>query len=117
MFPHLATYPGMSKHPEMIPEADFTKTVLSSPVPVYVDFTASWCAPCRALAPILGNLSEESGGKYRVVAVDGDEATTIAAKYSVRAFPTVILFSEGKEVTRHVGLASKERLLSLLNNV
>ena len=86
---------------------------LASPRPVLVDFTATWCMPCKALAPVLEKLAAETRGTLDVVAVDGDDAPAISNRYKVRAFPTVVAFVGGREVGRVVGLTSKEKLLAL----
>lgn len=95
-------------------ELDFDAEVLAARVPVLVDFTAAWCSPCRALKPILEQVALEGRGRCRVVAVDGDESPAIATRCGVRGFPTLILFSGGKEVARRVGLCSKQQLLAML---
>jgi thioredoxin 1 len=97
-----------------VQEADFEAEVLAAPVPVLVDFTAAWCSPCRALKPILEQVALEGRGRRLVVAVDGDESPAIAMRYGVRGFPTLILFSGGKEVARRIGLCSKQQLLGML---
>lgn len=99
---------------DSIDETNFDARVLASDVPVLVDFTAAWCVPCKALAPVLATLARENAGKVAVVAVDADAAPTLANRFRVKSFPTVVAFSGGKEVARVVGLTSKERLLELL---
>lgn len=101
-------------HVHAIHEASFQSEVLDSKVPVLVDFTATWCAPCRALDPVLAKLAKEGEGRYKVLSIDGDENPDLAARFGVRGFPTVIAFENGREVGRQIGLASKERLLKLL---
>ena len=71
---------------------DFEHQVLQSPVPVFVDFTTSWCPPCRVLLPILRQLAAEGAGRFKVVTVDGDESPDLAARFGVRGFPAVIAF-------------------------
>jgi thioredoxin 1 len=93
---------------------DFDNEVLAAPVPVLVDFTAAWCSPCRALKPILEQVALELRGRLRIVAVDGDESPELATRCGVRGFPTLVLFSAGKEVARRVGLCSKQQLLGVL---
>lgn len=97
-----------------ITELTFDEEVLGAPVPVLVDFTAPWCAPCRALAPILEQIAQESRGLREIVSVDGDESPALAARCGVRGFPTLILFAGGREVARRVGLCSKQQLLAWL---
>lgn len=92
----------------------FDAQVLQAHVPVLVDFTATWCSPCRALTPILQKIAHEGGGAVMVGSVDGDDAPGICARYGVKSFPTIVAFVNGREVARHVGLTSKERLLGLL---
>ncbi len=101
-------------HLESIDESTFDARVLASEVPVLVDFTATWCAPCRALAPVLEAIARTEEGKVAVVAVDGDASPSLSNRYRVKSFPTVIAFARGKEVARVVGLTSRERLLGLL---
>ena len=95
---------------------DFEEKVLKSPVPVLVDFGAAWCGPCRVLEPVVEAIARENHARLRVVKVDADEATGVAARYRVRALPTVIAFAGGKELRRHVGATSAKVLLDLLRS-
>lgn len=97
-----------------VTEADFESTVLRSPLPVLVDFTAEWCSPCRVIEPIVESIADKHGGSVRVVRVDADASASIAARYGVRALPTVIAFANGKEHKRHTGATSMARILGLL---
>jgi thioredoxin 1 len=93
---------------------NFENEVLKSDVPVLVDFTATWCGPCKALAPVVHNLADEAGGKYKVVKVDIDDAAGTARKYRVMSVPTILVFQGGQVKGQHVGLTNKETLLKLL---
>lgn len=103
----------MSKLP-VVTEESFVSQVLESRVPVLLDFGGRWCGPCRALEPVLEALAAELGEDARVLAIDADDSAAIAAKYRVRAVPTVISFVGGREHKRHTGVASKEVLARLL---
>jgi len=104
----------MSKNIPMVDETTFEQEVLKSPVPVLLDFTAAWCGPCRAMAPVVEKIAEQQAGKVRVLAIDADESASIAARYRVRALPTVISFVDGQEHNRHTGATSMSTLLRLL---
>jgi thioredoxin 1 len=97
-----------------ITDENFESEVLQSKEPVLVDFGATWCGPCKQLAPIVQKVADESGGKYKVGAVDIDDAPTITQKFGVRGVPTVMVFKDGKVIGQHVGLTNKETLLKLL---
>ena len=84
--------------------------VLSSPIPVLVDFFATWCGPCRMIAPVLETLSEDYEGKVKFVKVDVDEAPEIAKDYSVMSIPTLIIIKNGEEVAKNVGAMGAEAL-------
>ncbi len=99
---------------DVLDETNFDQRVLGSREPVLVDFTATWCPPCKALAPVLEALAAEHAGRIGVVAVDGDATPALSNRFKVRSYPTVIAFAGGKEVARIVGLTSKERLLALV---
>jgi len=90
-----------------ISDATFEADVLKSAVPVLVDFGATWCGPCKALKPILEDLSKTYTGKVKMVYVDADKAKNTAVKYSVTSLPTVVLVKGGVERGRIIGLRSK----------
>jgi len=96
---------------------NFKQEVLESTVPVLVDFWAPWCMPCRMLAPIIEKLAEENEGKLKVCKLNTDENQNIAAQYGIQGIPTLIVFKEGKEVGRTVGVMSKEKLQEKLDPI
>src|SRR5262245_60075152 len=103
-----------SKNVHAFNQKNFDTEVLQSDVPVLVDFTATWCGPCKALAPIVEKLADEFQGKIKVGKLDIDDSPEITAKYSVRSVPTVIVFKGGKKHVQHVGLTTRDNLVKLL---
>ena len=95
-------------------DTNFDSEVLKADVPVLVDFSATWCGPCKVLAPIVDKLADESGGKYKVGKVDIDESPSVTAKYGIRGVPTVIVFKAGEKSGQHVGVTNRETLVKLL---
>jgi thioredoxin 1 len=96
-------------------DSNFEEVVSSSDVPVIVDFSASWCGPCKVLTPIVEKLAEELQGKAKVCKVDIDEAPEAASKYNIRGVPTVIAFKGGQPVGTTVGVVSKDKIVALLS--
>ncbi len=92
---------------------NFKEEVLNSEKPVLVDFYADWCGPCNAMAPVIEELAKELEGKAKVGKVNVDENSDIAVEYNVMSIPTLIIFKNGKEEKRLVGLRDKEELLSM----
>jgi thioredoxin 1 len=97
-----------------INDLNFESEVLKSSTPFLLDFSAVWCGPCRALAPVVEKLADEYKGKVRVGKLDTDDSPVTASKFGVRSIPTLVVFKDGKETARHVGLANKEKLVQLL---
>lgn len=93
---------------------DFEREVLQSDVPVLVDFWASWCMPCRMVAPTVEELAKDFQGRAKVAKVDVDAAGQTATKYGVMSIPTLIVFKGGQEVDRAVGVTPKDTLASKL---
>ena len=86
---------------------NFEELVLKSDKPVLIDFWAAWCGPCRMIHPIMDQISEEYNGKAIVAKVDIDANQKFAAEYGVRNIPTVILFKNGEQFAKQVGVAPK----------
>jgi len=105
--------PFLLDRPVKVAEEDFERTVLGAAAPVLVDFYADWCAPCRMLAPMLDRLADSRQGKVLVAKVDTDAAPGIAQRYGIRSIPTVILFNDGEESARSVGI-EPERLAAMV---
>jgi thioredoxin 1 len=97
-----------------INDLNFDSEVVKSGVPFLLDFSAVWCGPCKALTPIVERLADEYKGKVRVGKLDIDDSPVVASKFGIRGVPTVLVFKDGKESGRHVGVTNKETLLKLL---
>lgn len=85
---------------------EFQSEIINSDIPVFVDFYADWCYPCRMIAPTIEKLSKDYTGRVKFVKVDVDENPAIAGRYNVMGIPTVMIFVKGKPVETVVGAAS-----------
>lgn len=97
-----------------VTDATFEAEVLKSDKPTLIDFWASWCAPCKAIAPIVDELASEYEGKVKVTKMNVDENPMTPSKFGVRGIPTLILFKEGKVVDQKVGAVPKAQLADML---
>jgi len=94
--------------------ANFDSVVLNSDKPVLVDFWATWCGPCKMIAPVIEELAQELEGKVVVAKLDVDQSPDIAGRYGVMSIPTMLVFEGGKVVKHTVGFQPKERLKAWL---
>ncbi|MDR1227365.1 MAG: thioredoxin [Prevotellaceae bacterium] len=100
-----------------ITDANFEQTVLKSDKLVVVDFWATWCGPCRAIAPIIDELHKEYEGKVVVGKVDVDANDNIPAQHGIRSIPTVLFFKNGQMVDKIVGAAPKTNFVAKINEL
>ena len=97
-------------------DADFQADVLDSQTPVLVDFWAAWCAPCKAIAPVLEDLSQEYEGKVKIVKVDVTSCEETAVKYNIRNIPALLIFKNGEVVAQQVGAVPKSKLVEFIDS-
>ena len=95
-------------------EKNFEEEVIKSEKPVLIDFWASWCGPCRMMSPIVDQIAEEMQDAVKVCKINIDEEANLATKYNVMSIPTFIVFKNGKEAGRSVGVQDKEEIKAML---
>lgn len=99
----------------MITKDNFDEVINNSDKPVLVDFWASWCGPCRSLAPIIDEIAEEYDGKVVVGKINVDEEGELSAKFRIMSIPTVMLFKGGQAVEKIVGARPKSDFVKMLD--
>ena len=96
-------------------DSNFNADVLQSELPVLVDFWASWCAPCKAIAPVLEDLAREYDGKLKIVKVDVTNCEETAVQYNIRNIPALIIFKNGEAAAQQVGAAPRSKLAAFID--
>ena len=97
-------------------DLNFEEEVLKADGAVLVDFTATWCGPCKQLAPIVEQVADELVGKAIIGKLDIDESPMTAAKFGIRSVPTLMVFKNGEKAAQHLGVTSKAKIVNLLND-
>lgn len=97
-----------------VTDGNFEQEVLKSDVPVMVDFWATWCGPCRAIAPIMEELSGAYAGKAKIVKLNADENPRTTTQFNVRSLPTILVFKGGKVVDQQIGAVPKPKIEGML---
>lgn len=101
--------------PVTITDANFESEVIKSNIPVLIDFWATWCGPCKAIAPIVEDLAKEYDGKVKIGKVDVDDNQQTAIKYGIRSIPTLLIMKNGKVNDTIVGAVPKSQIVQKLN--
>lgn len=105
----------MSENTVELTDSNFEQEVLQSPVPVLVDFWASWCAPCRLIAPAVEAIAKDYAGRAKVGKVNVDENMSTSSKYEIRGIPALLVFKGGELRDQIVGASSKENIQAMLD--
>jgi thioredoxin 1 len=113
----MKSIPSVGNHMDILELTDKNFQFQTKDKVVLVDFWASWCAPCRMMAPVLNDLADELPDNAYVGKVNVEDYQSLAQKYQVRSIPTMILFQNGKEISRFVGIKSKEFLSQQINSI
>lgn len=92
------------------------KDIINENKPVLVDFHATWCGPCKALAPILSEVKTQLGEGVKIIKIDVDKNKSLAEEYQVRGVPTLILFKDGKQLWRQSGMLQKQELVQIIQS-
>jgi thioredoxin 2 len=103
--------------PTNLSDSTFSDFVEKSSIPVLVDFWAPWCGPCHAMAPVIEQLANEMSGKIVVGKLDTDENPRVSSRFQIQSIPTLILFNNGKEVDRLIGVRPKQEIASRIQRV
>ena len=103
--------------PVHVTDAEFQGTVLESDTPVFVDFWADWCGPCKMIAPVVEELAEEFDGRFNFTKVDVDANPKVAMQFGIRSIPTLLLFKDGKVAEQIVGAVPKAILKRKIEKV
>jgi thioredoxin 2 len=103
--------------PIVVTDGSFADVVERSPLPVLLDAWASWCAPCRLIAPVIEELAGDLAGRVRVGKLDVDANPLVASRFGIRSIPTLLIMSGGREVDRIVGVVPKEEIVRRLERV
>ena len=102
--------PILLDRPQKVHDAEFDRVLAGSDVPVIVDFYADWCGPCKIMAPVFDELASEQAGRALVLKLDTDANPATSMRFNVRGIPTLIVFRDGKEIARQVGVTTKQKL-------
>ncbi len=98
-------------------DANFEQEILQSPLPVLVDFWASWCAPCRLIGPVVEELAGEYDGRLKVAKMNVDENVNTPTQYGIRGIPALLIFKNGELVDQVVGAVPKAQVVTLIEKV
>ena len=106
----------MSQYVRNLSEAALDDELLQSKEPILIDFWAPWCGPCLAMSPAVEAAAQKLAGEAKVYKVNVDDNPSVSPRFNIRGIPTLVLFKDGRETNRLVGLSTKEQIEALVNS-